>query len=775
MPLNLTDCQFAALLHDVGKFYQRTTVKSDLSADELKVCPDHKGHYSHLHAGYTARFFKEVLKMDNELSWISSIHHKDDDNKIANIIKVADRLASSVDRSDETVDTGKDSERNAFIKARLSTIFQEVSFTNTNKKTEKVGKYYLCKADELDYPNENMKEMTVETASSEYRNLFDEFVTEVKELKWTISDNMSFELLNKMYALLYKYTTTIPASTYESEVTYVSLFDHSKLTSAIAGCLFLSDGNEKFYMYEFDISGIQNFIYKIVEGAGQKKRVAKALRGRSAFINILTDSISYAVLNLFGLQSANIIFDNGGGATILLPYLDDTIEKVKRLEKEITKKLYDNFLTDITFVSAFVELNGSELKGFKAEKALELKTKLDLVKSRKYEMFVNEQDFYHQSGKGKKICEMCGNMIDDDEDCVNCEMFEYISSFYTCNDKFLIKYDFSKLKKLGDQTIDMGYCYIDLIDDVEKSSNDYFSSANCCKIGEVKFIANSVPKFNEQILNFEEITQKLIPDNCGDKKMGILKMDIDDLSAIFAFGLKNRSSQSQQRAMSKYLTLSRLLQMFFGEKLVEICKDLSFSINDDIEEFTDNGTMFYINYAGGDDLVIIGPAYGIIRLADTVEYEFNNYTLNKENIKFSAGIHIQNDKEPIRFGIQEADKMLKLSKLQKEKNSISIIGIPLKYGQFCDLLNDVDELKEMIDSAKVSRTLVYNLLLMLRDKNFEQYKYSVPIIYYYLYRNIEDEQLRKKEFLSKINSIGCDTDLNRYVLMLKLTIMFTRA
>ncbi len=772
MAFSLTDCQFAALMHDIGKFYQRTTAKSELSDDELKVCPDHKGHYSHLHAGYTARFFKEVLKMDNELSWVASIHHKDDANNVANIIKVADRLASSVDRSDEIVDTGKDSERTTFIKARLSTIFQEVSFAD--KIIGKIGKYSLSKADELDYPDDKMDELTVEKASLEYKKLFDEFVLEIDKTKWNVSESISFELLNKMYALLYKYTTTIPASTYESDVTYVSLFDHSKLTAAIAGCLFLSNSNEMFYMYEFDISGIQNFIYKIIEGAGQKKKVAKALRGRSAFISILTDSISYAVLNLFGLQSSNIIFNNGGGATILLPYCDDTIEKVKNLEKEITKKLYDNFLTDITFVSAFVELNGSELKGFKAEKALELKTKIDLAKTRKYEMFVNDQTFYHQSGDEKRICDMCGNMIDEDEDCVNCAMFEYISDFYTCNDEFLIKYDYNKNKKHNDKTIDLGYCYIDLIEDLDESSNDYYSSVNSCLIGEVKYLANSVPKADGQILNFEDITQKLIPDNCGDKKMGILKMDIDDLSAIFAFGLKNKKSQSQQRAMSKYLTLSRLLQMFFGKKLVEICEDLSFSINEDIENHTDNGTMFYINYAGGDDLVIVGPAYGIIRLADAIEYEFNNYTLNKENIKFSAGIHIQNDKEPIRFGIQEAEKMLKLSKSQKEKNAVSLIGISLKYEQFCDLLNDVDELKDMIDSAKVSRTLVYNLLLMLRDKNFEQYKYSVPIIYYYLYRNIENEQLRK-EFLVKINSIGSDTDLNHYVLMLKLAIMFTRA
>lgn len=34
--------------------------------------------------------------------------------------------------------------------------------------------------------------------------------------------------------------------------------------------------------------------------------------------------------------------------------------------------------------------------------------------------------------------------------------------------------------------------------------------------------------------------------------------------------------------------------------------------------------IFYINYAGGDDLVIMGPIYGIVKLAYTIHEEFKN-------------------------------------------------------------------------------------------------------------------------------------------------------
>lgn len=771
MGINLISCQFAALMHDIGKFYQRTYGKSDLTDDELRVCPQNNGHYSHYHAGYTARFFKEVLKMDNQISYLSSVHHLEEKDAVAEIIKVADRLASSLDRSDEVVET--ETNRQTFVTARLSTIFHEVSFDD-NKTDNKIGKYLLSDVETMDYPDDSLEEKNIEEACQEYKELYTKFVDEVKKYSWNIDGNITFEQLNRMYALLYKYTTTIPASSYESSITYVSLFDHLKLTSAIAGCLFLNNGIKEFYMYEFDISGIQNFIYKIIEGSEQKKKVAKALRGRSAFISILTDSISYKILNEFKLHVSNIMFNSGGGATILLPACDDTIEKISLIEKEIKKNLYNYFGTDISFSSAFVKMNENELKTFKTEKALELKTNLDIARTRRYNSLINDDSsFFYKSSYGKDVCRMCGSMKDVDEECCNCLMFEYISDFYTKNRQFLIEYDFKSEYSNESNKINLGYCYVHLRDNVNVVSDNYFCSVNCYEIGEIKHIANSVPILNNQILNFENISQKLIPDSYGDKKLGILKMDVDNLSAIFSFGLRNKESDTQQRSLSKYLTMSRLIQMFFGKILVDICKNLSENINDDISEETENATMFYINYAGGDDLVIVGPAYGIIILADSIEYEFNNYTLNKENISFSAGIHIQDDKEPIRFGILEADKMLKLSKQQEGKNSISLINATLKYDHYCELLNEVEDMKNMIDSNCVTRTFIYNLFLMLKDRNYDEFKYIIPIVYYYLYKNINDNKLREK-ILKCINDIDSDESLNRYLLKLKLSIMFTR-
>ena len=76
--------------------------------------------------------------------------------------------------------------------------------------------------------------------------------------------------------------TYIPSSTAKSELADISLYDHVKLTAAIAACIYdylnekglsykaaLFEHEKSFYdekafiLYSMDVSGIQNFIYTI--------------------------------------------------------------------------------------------------------------------------------------------------------------------------------------------------------------------------------------------------------------------------------------------------------------------------------------------------------------------------------------------------------------------------------------------------------------------------------------------------------------------------------
>ena len=52
--MNNLNIAYAALLHDIGKFYQRTTKISLLNSQEIASTPKHaNGYHTHIHSGYT--------------------------------------------------------------------------------------------------------------------------------------------------------------------------------------------------------------------------------------------------------------------------------------------------------------------------------------------------------------------------------------------------------------------------------------------------------------------------------------------------------------------------------------------------------------------------------------------------------------------------------------------------------------------------------------------------------------------------------------------------
>lgn len=239
MDYNLLEVAFSGLMHDIGKFYQRTMLKSDLTEREEQVTPIAKaGYRTHLHSGYTSRFFHEYLHMDNEFEWITSAHHIQDQRPLAKIIREADQIASSIDRRDENLDYEENNQNGSFQQVRLSSVMHEVDFGKDRGK----GTYPLRSFKKIGYPIQDYAFEDKKGSVGEYYSLFKQFIDDFLSEDY-FSKNVDKYCFDRLYALLYEYTTLIPASTFEGNRTYVSLFDHLKLTSAIASCLYLNDLN----------------------------------------------------------------------------------------------------------------------------------------------------------------------------------------------------------------------------------------------------------------------------------------------------------------------------------------------------------------------------------------------------------------------------------------------------------------------------------------------------------------------------------------------------
>lgn len=287
----------AALLHDIGKFYQRADNKllrdytSD-SEERLKdlVCPgkNEKGEkkYSHHHAFYTAKFllehkddvFHEIAEngtnifrgnvyvdsdQDNLLN-LSAFHHKPDSH-LQRIVQFADWCSSGMERNqdNEEKDDGINQEYNGldhlnfgrfkYKKVPLLNIFNRIKSPKVvfideknvedkekaeepKKLNSKISAFPMQELNLLDkcLPNE-FKQDDIPSKEEAETNYMKLWTSFIEDIKRLPTDSFNGFSESLLY-LLRQYTWCIPAST--NDMAHISLFEHLKTTGGFATCLY---------------------------------------------------------------------------------------------------------------------------------------------------------------------------------------------------------------------------------------------------------------------------------------------------------------------------------------------------------------------------------------------------------------------------------------------------------------------------------------------------------------------------------------------------------
>ena len=102
----------------------------------------------------------------------------------------------------------------------------------------------------------------------------------------------------------------------------------------------LSDN--KFLIVGGDISGIQNFIYRITKAQGVKG-ISKMLRGRSFYLLLLQDVIARHIIEQVGLFNTNILYSGGGRFELLLPNTGESKQILNSIQININKWLFNRY------------------------------------------------------------------------------------------------------------------------------------------------------------------------------------------------------------------------------------------------------------------------------------------------------------------------------------------------------------------------------------------------------------------------------------------------
>lgn len=738
--------KFASLFHDIGKFYQRADNlgKSKHSYDTKyeKLGTDDYGS-SGAHAKWSADFVKN--NFDDLVEDLVLFHHNPSKSafpELCKIIQKADHHSSK-----ERIDSD---EKNDVLATPLTSIFSRISLSD-----KKHDDYYVPLV-ELDFNKglhpQNEKTMSGWNLVPEYEHLWAKFESEFKKL-----ENKDFE---SILAILKKYTTTVPSATYYSE-SDISLYDHLKTTVAIANCRYLfskedklkqTDDQEVYRIINGDISGIQNFIYRVQTPEDAQSGMSKRLRGRSLYLTLLCEAIASKIIIDLNLDSTNILFCGGGRFTIIAPNTSMTEDVIDKINLEVNMEFIHKFNAELFLNIVSTPACGDQLGRFD-----EILSKLtQLLNENKKHKFVNQlEDLFKLESKASyDLCPVCGNPSDGGY-CSDCREHEFIGGAVS-NAKYLIRYvSCEKIpKSLYYPKLNIGYIFKrkkkDVLNVIDENSDVDFT---ICKLNDTDFlefdisrnnvsfdfkvIGNSIPNIDGTPLYFNHLAEI----SKGANKLAVLKMDVDNLGLIFSKGFDHIGGAS----ISRISSLSFYLDLFFSGRINQIVDKFTFTtdLQEGVEseinelEFVDENNNVYkkeviyrpreelpkgvgtstihINYSGGDDLLVVGPYDDIIEFAQEFRNRFKKWTANNDDINISAGITIVSPKFPIGKAAVMADAELEKSK-DCGRDKITVFGETLMWQSnglekgFNEIFEFSKYLEQKNEAKDVSRGLTHSLL-----------------------------------------------------------------
>ena len=814
-----------ALLHDIGKVCYRAMNK--------------RINHSKLGGDFLEQYLKSNEETERLLNCVR-YHHKDylqkaklDKNDLAYIVYEADNIASGMDRREN-----EGEEKGFDPKLNLDSIF---SVFYSDKEIQVANKYPLIYKDINKAFNYPRKDISLAT-NSNYEALLNKIKSHF------ITKDISQISINQLLQILEEGFSYVPSSTNRAEVCDISLYVHSKITSAVASCMKLyfdeqqiqdykkycfNSGskifrNEKIYLLiSGDISGIQDFIYTI-----PSKGALKTLRGRSLYIDLLLEEFIDEYLEQIGLSRANVLYSGGGHFYILAPNIEDTKKAIDKLQAKMNRWLMENIGINLYLAIGMAECSANNLMKSEAQGNL-FATVNKKLRDDKTIRYSKDEDFLEyifnvekEKDTAKKECNICHNLVDklweynSDEE-IACE---FCLNLYKLGQDILTQ---DLVFVISEEKIDGGikifgkdkdlYMYAVNIEDIDMfkgkilriySKNNLLENDLAIRL----YLADySAKNENDEVMTFDDLAKSSCKIDKGIKRLGVLRLDVDDLGIAFSSGFVSDKDKIEDNlryvTLSRYADLSKDISMFFKVAINKICAgDLTGCV--DFEEKAFNifaiakapKRKVNIIYAGGDDLFLVGAWDEVLEVAIDINRAFKQFTNGK--LTLSAGMAMFSPTYPISKMAEIAGLLVQMSKSKKDKNSIALFGMETNLkanGQLeCKHIYTWTDFEMMVCKEKmnyllarlsfdgdkfnklsVGKSLIYRLmdLIQLADED----KLNIARFSYVLARmqpkQDKDEQKRKvyEDFVSKMYQwINNNEDKKQLATALNLLVYYLR-
>lgn len=430
MTENQVRLTIGALLHDVGKVIYRTGDGRNHSASGKDYLENEVGIKDNLVLESIAYHHGSNLK-----------NAKIADDSYAYITYYADNIAASADRREKAEGEGGFDK-----KVPLASVF---NILNGNSQNYHYSRQILDIENGINYPTEER----VDLQEDFYKKIRQNLTDCLKQINYTE------EYLNSLLAVLESNLSYIPSSTSKKEMEDISLYDHMKITAALAQCIehYLVENQIKnyreklmmkteklydekmFVLYSMDISGIQKFIYTInSEGA------LRSLRARSFYLEIMMEHIIDELLEQLSLSRANLIYSGGGHCYLLVPNTVQSKKIIQRKEEETNQWLLDTYGIALYVAGGYAECSANDLKNNPTGSYSELYRKVSRMISEKKSHRYGKKELIAlntQKTKGERECKVCRRIaaVSENGKCNICRNLEKMSGNILYENFFIVQ------------------------------------------------------------------------------------------------------------------------------------------------------------------------------------------------------------------------------------------------------------------------------------------------------------------------------------------------
>ncbi|HXF06608.1 MAG TPA: type III-A CRISPR-associated protein Cas10/Csm1 [Blastocatellia bacterium] len=745
----------AALLHDIGKFGERTAEPLPVWAEPFH----HEARYTH--EPYSAVFVEEQLgRWPLDMTTVRRLVLKHHAPSLPDelLVSLADRL-SAYERAEAEGD--REGARGR-AETALRTVFSRLLGVSAD------GARYHELADlSLDRRALFPRPDAVGSVES-YRALWERFTSEVARVP--LGD------LRTLLAVLRRFTWVIPSDTRRDLIPDISLYHHLKTTAAIAACLVreelgefdvrtLHDGLTNRWkkapltpreeellhrplcaLVKGDISGTQDFLYLLTS-----RGAARGLRGRSFYLQLLTETIAEWILRQFQLHPTNVLFVGGGHFYLLLPYRA-AAEHLDGIQQRIARVLWKIHKGDLSLLVASVPVAAidflEEEAGGNAFAAKwgDVSRRVNEEKQRKWqdlgqegmrrELFISRQ----RGMTAEDTCQVCHNagaleIQDDVRKCQHCRGFEELGRLLR-DPTHLVLFTVPEaeppeqadwrdaLRAFGTEAwlihegdvlprrppgaTEARVYTLDATDFLDEDTCRRFRWGDLPVSYDFRWLADATPRKHDEhgqevIAEFADLAEA----SQGVKWLGVLRMDVDGLGDVFKNGL------GAQATISRMSTLSESLRLFFEAWVPRLCREYN--------RFQQGKKdALYLIYAGGDDLFVVGAWSVLPELAERIRDDFREL-VGGDHVTLSAGIAIEHPKFPLyqlaanaRHALDDQAKEFQRSN-GRAKDAVSFLQTAMGWEEFARIAGWKDALLQMLNPQGEEPALPRAFLMRLME------------------------------------------------------------